>query len=105
VLRVTAEQYNALVEAGVVSSNGKELKARGKTAPAKKKKSCGGRCFAPVVPDVSHDPESPMTPSSFDNSPAPPTEKHKGLIGVLESKEQDKRSFLDYRRFIQQHYD
>lgn len=43
-----------------------------------------------------------MTPP-HDNPTPPPG--HKGLVGVLESKEQDRRSFLDYRRFIQQHYD
>jgi hypothetical protein len=39
VLLLTEAQYNALVEAGVVSSNGKEVTARGKKAGAKKAKS------------------------------------------------------------------
>ena len=39
VLLLTDEQYNALVEAGVVQANGKEVKARGKKAAARKKKS------------------------------------------------------------------
>jgi hypothetical protein len=39
VLLLTDAQYNALVEAGVVSANDKEVNARGKKAPAKKTKS------------------------------------------------------------------
>jgi hypothetical protein len=39
VLLLTDAQYNALVEAGVVQSNDKEVKARGKKATAKKSKS------------------------------------------------------------------
>jgi SAM-dependent methyltransferase len=34
-----------------------------------------------------------------------PTESPKGLTGALESKEPRRRSFADYRRFVQQHYD
>jgi hypothetical protein len=33
---LTDTQYNALVEAGVISANDKEVKARGKKTPAKK---------------------------------------------------------------------
>ena len=39
VLLLTEAQYNALVEAGVVPWNGKELKASGKKTAAKKTKS------------------------------------------------------------------
>ncbi len=39
VLLLTEGQYSALVEAGVVSANDKEVKANGKKAPAKKTKS------------------------------------------------------------------
>ena len=39
VLLLTDEQYGALVEAGVVPLNGKEVKARGKKASSKKTKS------------------------------------------------------------------
>jgi hypothetical protein len=39
VLLLTDEQYNALVEAGVVPSNDKVVKARGKKPPTKKPKS------------------------------------------------------------------
>ena len=39
VLYVTDEQYNALVEAGVVSANGKKGKAHGKKARTRKSKS------------------------------------------------------------------
>ncbi len=39
VLLLTDAQYKALVEAGVVQSNDKEVKARGKKATAKKTKS------------------------------------------------------------------
>jgi hypothetical protein len=39
VLLLTDAQYNALVEAGVVSANDSEVKARGKKAPVKKTKS------------------------------------------------------------------
>jgi hypothetical protein len=39
VLLLTDAQYNALVEAGVVSANDKEVQGRGKKAPAKKTKS------------------------------------------------------------------
>ena len=39
VLLLTDAQYNALVEAGVVPANDKEVKDRGKKAPAKKTKS------------------------------------------------------------------
>jgi len=39
VLFVTDEQYNALVEAGVVPANDKEVKARGKKATGKKTES------------------------------------------------------------------
>ena len=39
VIVVTDEQFKALVEAGVVSANGEEVKARGKKASAKKVKS------------------------------------------------------------------
>lgn len=35
----------------------------------------------------------------------PPAVPHKGLNAVLESKKPRKQSFLDYRRFIQTHYD
>jgi ubiquinone/menaquinone biosynthesis C-methylase UbiE len=35
---------------------------------------------------------------------APPAPK-KGLLGVIESKQPQQRSFLDYRTFIQHHYD
>jgi hypothetical protein len=38
-LLVTDEQYNALVLAGVVPANGKEITANGKKTPAKKAKS------------------------------------------------------------------
>jgi hypothetical protein len=38
VLLLTDPQYQALVEAGVVSANDKEVKGRGKKAPAKKSK-------------------------------------------------------------------
>lgn len=39
IMLLTDAQYNALVEAGVVSANDKEVKGRGKKAPAKKTKS------------------------------------------------------------------
>jgi len=39
VLLLTEAQFNALVEAGVVPANDKEVKARGKKAAAKKTKS------------------------------------------------------------------
>ena len=39
VLLLTDEQYAALVEAGVVPFNGKEVKSRGKKATARKSKS------------------------------------------------------------------
>src|SRR5437764_11328260 len=40
------------------------------------------------------------------NTPAPPPGPGRGGLGaVLESKEPQRRSFSDYRRFIQQHYD
>jgi len=39
VLLLTEGQYSALVEAGVVPWNGKEVKVRGKKVPAKKAKS------------------------------------------------------------------
>ena len=39
VLLLTEAQFNALVEAGVVQANDKEVKARGKKATAKKTKS------------------------------------------------------------------
>jgi hypothetical protein len=39
VLLLTDAQYNALVEAGVVPSNDREVKARGKKATGKKPKS------------------------------------------------------------------
>ena len=39
ILLLTDAQYNALVEAGVVMSNDKEVKSRGKKATAKKTKS------------------------------------------------------------------
>jgi len=39
VLLLTDTQYNALLEAGVVPSNDKEVKARGKKAIAKRNKS------------------------------------------------------------------
>jgi hypothetical protein len=39
VLLLTDAQYKALVDAGVVSSNDKEVKPRGKKATAKKRKS------------------------------------------------------------------
>ena len=39
VIVVTDEQFNALVEAGVVSANGEEVKARGKKTDSKKAKS------------------------------------------------------------------
>jgi hypothetical protein len=39
VLLLTEAQYNALRAAGVVPANDKEVKARGKKAPAKKTKS------------------------------------------------------------------
>ena len=39
VLLLTEAQYNALLEAGVVPANDKEVKARGKKATAKKTKS------------------------------------------------------------------
>jgi hypothetical protein len=39
VLLVTDAQYNALLEAGAVRSDGKEVKPRGKKAPPKKAKS------------------------------------------------------------------
>jgi hypothetical protein len=39
VLLLTEAQFNALVEAGVVPANDKEVKARGKKATAKKTKS------------------------------------------------------------------
>jgi hypothetical protein len=39
VLLLTDAQYNALVEAGVVSSNDMEVKPRGKKANAKKRKA------------------------------------------------------------------
>src|SRR5437588_9473631 len=35
----------------------------------------------------------------------PPSSSTKGLTSALESKEPQRRSFSDYRRFIQQHYD
>jgi SAM-dependent methyltransferase len=38
------------------------------------------------------------------DTPTPPP-GHKGIVGMLESREQDRRSFLDYRNFIRQHYD
>ena len=38
-LLLTDEQYNALVEAGVVAANDKEVKGRGKKATPKKTKS------------------------------------------------------------------
>jgi hypothetical protein len=38
-LLLTDKQFNALVEAGVVPANDKEVKARGKKATAKKTKS------------------------------------------------------------------
>ena len=43
-----------------------------------------------------------MEPKITDPSPPSST---KGLTGALESKEPLRRSFSDYRRFIQQHYD
>jgi len=43
-----------------------------------------------------------MNPNSTENSSLPPS---KGLTHALESKEPQRRSFTDYRRFIQQHYD
>ncbi len=39
VLLLTEGQYKALLEAGVVPSNDREVKVRGKKAPAKKTKS------------------------------------------------------------------
>jgi hypothetical protein len=39
VLLVTDKQYQALLEAGIVTPNGQEVKARGKKAPAKRTKS------------------------------------------------------------------
>jgi hypothetical protein len=39
VMLLTEAQYNALVEAGVVPANDKEVKARGKKAPNKKSNS------------------------------------------------------------------
>lgn len=39
VLLLTDAQYTALLKAGVVSANDKEVKTRGKKAPAKKTKS------------------------------------------------------------------
>ncbi len=39
VIVVTDEQFEALVKAGVVSANGREVKARGKKATPKKTKS------------------------------------------------------------------
>jgi len=38
-------------------------------------------------------------------SPSEPPPARAGLGAALESKEPQKRSFLDYRRFIQNHYD
>jgi ubiquinone/menaquinone biosynthesis C-methylase UbiE len=38
-------------------------------------------------------------------NPQAPVAPKKGLVGVIESKEPQQRSFLDYRRFIEHHYD
>ena len=43
-----------------------------------------------------------MQPEPNDTYASPPP---KGLTSALESKEPQRRSFSDYRRFIQQHYD
>src|SRR5438105_8904816 len=43
---------------------------------------------------------------SLSKNPAPaPEPKRNGLKSVLESKKPRRQSFLDYRRFIQTHYD
>jgi SAM-dependent methyltransferase len=42
--------------------------------------------------------------NTLPGSEAPSTPK-KGLLGVLESKQPQQRSFLDYRRFVEHHYD
>src|SRR5262249_44037178 len=42
---------------------------------------------------------------SFPPSPSPPESRRNGLHSVLESKKPTRQSFLDYRRFIQRHYD
>src|SRR5947208_13294975 len=39
------------------------------------------------------------------SDPAPHTPARSGLGGVLESREPQRRPFLNYRRFIQNHYD
>src|SRR5438552_2048955 len=57
--------------------------------------SCKIRILHVIIPLMN--PDSPDLPT--------PPSAPKGLTSALESKEPQRRSFADYRRFIQHHYD